>query len=131
MNGLSWFAPFLIGASVAVGSASTVDETPATTTVQARAIGYDGIPRNAMRLSSGRGVLRLRVSRSGTVWIGDDDEQRQILSLRVWNDDVVEVDPYANVVKLNKQVVWREGMNDKQRRSIFYLDKHKRPRFSS
>jgi hypothetical protein len=128
MKIFAWLAPLVIGGAATLGSAPNVDEAPASLVV-ASVVGYDGIPRNALRASSGRDVLRLRISRDGMVWVGDDDEKRQMLRLRVRDDDVVQVDPYADVVMVNKVIVWREGMSDKHRRSIFYLDGRDAPRW--
>jgi hypothetical protein len=121
----------MIGMFVAAGCTSTPAADPATdmdVTAAATTVGYDGIPRNAMRVSSGRAVLRFRVGRDGTVWIGDDDLKVQLTKATVSRRDVVEVDPYSNQVTINDQVVYR-GLNKNHRHSIFHLDGREQPKW--
>ncbi len=129
----------LIGALAAMGCS----ETPAAdsdsgavavmaddvTAMTAASVGYDGIPRNAMRVSSGKGILRLRVGRDGTVWVGDDDVERQLLKETVKRHDLVEVDPYANEVSINGRVVSTRILTKGRRHSIFHLDARQQPKW--
>lgn len=122
----------MIGLLSAVGCTSTPAADPAAdmdvTAAAAVSVGYGGIPRNAMRVSSGRAVLRFRVGRDGTVWIGDDDLKVQLTTAGVYRRDVVEVDPYSNQVTINDQVVYR-GLNKNHRHSIFHLDGREQPKW--
>lgn len=119
----------MIGVVVAVGCSATPENDPTAVAPSVMSVGYDGIPRNAMRVSSGRDVLRFRVGRAGTVWIGDDDSDQQLTKLAVRRRDVVEVDPYSNQVTVNDQVVMRGGLTKGHRHSIFHLDGREEPRW--
>jgi hypothetical protein len=121
----------IIGVGVATGCGTTPaadQDTVALASPSVVSVGYDGIPRNAMRVSSGKGTLRFRAGRDGTVWIGDDDLGRQLLREAVQRDDVVEVDPYANHITINNRQVSRGGLTKGHRHSIFHLDARQEPR---
>lgn len=121
----------IIGVVLASGCGTTPtadQDTVALANPSVVSVGYDAIPRNAMRVSSGKGILRFRVGRDGTVWIGDDDLERQLLKEAVQRDDVVEVDPYANQVTINNRPVSRGRLTKGHRHSIFHLDARQSPR---
>jgi hypothetical protein len=124
------FAPMaLIGLAIVLGCQGTPEQDPnADAAMSVNRVGYDGIPNNAMRVSSGKGVLRFRVGRSGTVWIGDDAHARCLGVYSVARDDVVEVDPYTNQVSINDQSVQQGTLTKGHRHSIFHLDARQAPR---
>lgn len=128
MNSRVWFVPVMVGAMVVGGGCAQqqVDDPDAAMAVMS--IGYGNIPSNALRVSSGKGILRFRVDREGTVWVGDDSARKELLEMRVLRDDVVEVDAYSNAIRLNGEVVSTPGLDRTHRHSIFYLDARKKPR---
>lgn len=82
---------------------------------------YDGIPLGAKREDQGSVRLRFRAPRSGTVYVGDDDLRRQIISIRVKRDDVIEVDPREDRVRKNGVAVFDRNLERRHSHSVFFL----------
>lgn len=81
---------------------------------------YAGIPRSAESVASGRGRVEWRAESRGTVWIGNDRLKSVVVSHAVNVDDLVEVDPSKDQVKLNGRVIFNKNMESKHEHSIFF-----------
>jgi hypothetical protein len=137
MKAIGWMmSAAVIGSAAVSGCASSAGDDPAKGQMAempasgdaAADISYGGIPRNAMRVSSGRGILRFRVQKPGTLWVGDDDARANLFEQGVVLDDVLEVDPYSDQILLNHRVVSPQFLDNTHRHSVFYLDARKKPR---
>ena len=78
---------------------------------------YDGIPQSAATVASGEGNVEWRAEGSGRIWVGDDKDQRMLVSSDVHPDDVVEVEACGDQVKINERVVFEESADRKHRAS--------------
>lgn len=83
---------------------------------------YDGIPHSAKRVKSGTGVVRFKAAKTGRVWIGDDERERQIVAREVVKDDVIEVDPEKNRVTLNGASIYDRNLERRNEHSIFFRE---------
>lgn len=81
---------------------------------------YSSIPRSAQSVAHGFGEVSWRAEAAGTVWIGDDNNKRMLLTHPVKADDFVEIDPSQDRVKLNGRVIYRQNLESKHGHSIFF-----------
>lgn len=82
---------------------------------------YDGIPGRARVGTDGVGKIKYKAPAAGRIYVGDDELERQIVSVKVKRGDTVEVDADKDRVKKNDEVIFDRNLERRNPHTIFFL----------
>lgn len=82
---------------------------------------YDGIPGRARVGAEGVGKIKYKAPSAGRIYVGDDELERQIVSVKVKRGDTIEVDADKDRVKKNDEVVFDRNLERRNAHTIYFL----------
>jgi signal peptidase I len=82
---------------------------------------YDGIPSRARVATEGTGKIKYKATSAGRVYIGDDQRERQIVSVKVKRGDTITVEPDKDRIKKNDEVIFDRNLERNNPHTIFFV----------